>query len=83
MVPGGRPLIPIIYKYNVHNVLYFIVTEDAGSTKEKFQYLSKYPDKFSNVAICPVASTLLMSTLFGSVNEVASHEKTRKSNLAP
>ena len=33
VVPGGRPLIEIVYNYNVCNVLYFIVTEGAGSTK--------------------------------------------------
>ena len=32
MVPGGRPFIAIGYKYNVRKVLYFIVTDNAGST---------------------------------------------------
>ena len=33
MVPGGRPLIAIGYKYNARKVLSFIVTDNAGSTK--------------------------------------------------
>ena len=33
MVPGDRPLIAIGYKYNMRKVLYFIVTDNAGSTK--------------------------------------------------
>ena len=39
MVPGGRPLIAIGYKYDARNVLSFIVTYDAGSTKEGITYL--------------------------------------------
>ena len=33
MVPGDRLLIAIFYKYNMRKVLYFIVTDNAGSTK--------------------------------------------------
>ena len=33
MVPGGRPLIAIGYKYNARKVLSFIVTDNTGSTK--------------------------------------------------
>ena len=58
MVPGGRPLIAIGYKYNARKVLYFIVTDNTGSTKTGIPYLSKYPDQFTNFAICPVARTL-------------------------
>ena len=61
MVPGGRPLIDIGYKYNARKVLSFIVTENAGSTKTDIPYLSKYPDQFINVAIFPVARPLVMS----------------------
>ena len=32
MVPGGRPLIAIGYKYNTRKVLSFIVTENEGIT---------------------------------------------------
>ena len=32
MVPGGRPLMDIGYKYNAQEVLSFIVTDNAGST---------------------------------------------------
>ena len=61
MVPGDRPLIAIGYKYNARKVLYFIVTENARSTNTGITYLSKYPDQFNNVAICPVACPLVMS----------------------
>ena len=60
MVPGDRPLIAIGYKYNARNFLYFIVTDDAGSTNTGITYLSKYPEQFTNVAIFPVARPLVM-----------------------
>ena len=61
MVPRGRPLISIGYKYNARKVLSFIVTENVGSTKTGIPYLSKYPDQFTNVSIRPVALPLVMS----------------------
>ena len=61
MVPGGRPLIDIGYKYNARKVLSFIVTDNAGSTKTGIPYLSKYPDQFTNVSIRPVARPVVMS----------------------
>ena len=64
MVPGCRPLIPIGYKYNARKVLSFIVTENAWSTQADLPYLSKYPEQFTNVAIRPVARTLVMSIFF-------------------
>ena len=61
MVPGGRPLIAIGYKYNARKVISFIVTDNAGSTKNNIPYLSKYTDQFTNVYIRPVARPLVMS----------------------
>ena len=60
IVPGGRPLIAIGYKYNARKVLYFIVTDNAGSTKTVIPYRYKYPDQFTNAAIRPVARPLVM-----------------------
>ena len=64
MVPGGRPLIAIGYKYNARKVLSFIVTDNTGTTKTGIPYLSKYPDQFTNVSIRPVARPVVMSNLF-------------------
>ena len=61
MVPGGRPLIAIGYKYNARKVLSFIVTDNAGITKTGIPYLSNYPDQFTNVSIRPVACPVVMS----------------------
>ena len=82
MLPGGRPLIAIGYKYNAQKVISFIVTNNAGSTRTGIPYLSKYPDQFTNVSIRPVARSLVMSKVFSAVNEVDSHNKSRQSDLA-
>ena len=82
IVPRVRPLIAIGYKYNTPKVLYFIVTDNAGSTQADLPYLSKYPDQSSNVVIQPVARPLVMFKFFGYVNEVDYHNKSRQSDLA-
>ena len=82
MVPGDRPLIAIGYKYNARKVLCFIFTYNAGSTKAGLPYLSKYPDHFYNISICPVARPLVMYNFFGYVGEVDSHKKSRRSDQA-
>ena len=81
MVPGGRPLITIGYKYNARKVLCFIISDNAGSTKTGIPYLSKYPDQFTNVPIRPVARPVVMSKINSAVNEVHSHNKSRQYDL--
>ena len=75
MVSGGRPLIDIVNKYNMSNVIYFVVTDNAGSTHTGITYLYKYLDQFTNIAIHPIDCPLVMHKFFGSVNEVESHKK--------
>ena len=81
IVPRGRLIIVIGYKYNVCKVLSFIVTDNTGITQAGLTYLSKYPDQFYNVSILPVVSTLVMYNLFLSVNEVGYHNKSRHYDL--
>ena len=66
----------------MRKVLYFLVTDNAGSIQAGIPYLSKYPDQFTNVAIRPVDFLLVMSNFFGAVNEVDSHNKSRQSDFA-
>ena len=51
MVPRSRPLIGIVYKYNVGRLLHFIATSDAGIKKSDTPYLSKYTDQFTDVSV--------------------------------
>ena len=60
MVPGDRPLIAIGYNYNAPKVLSFIVTDNEGITNTGIPYSSKYPEQFTNVAICPVVCPFVM-----------------------
>ena len=61
MVPGDRPLIAIVYKYNAWKVISYIITDNSGITKTGIPYLYNYPDQFTNVAILPVTLPLVMS----------------------
>ena len=82
MVPRDRPLIAIGYKNNMQKVISFIVTDNKGRKKAGPTYLSKYPEHFTKVTIWPVVRLLVMSKLFGEVNEVDSRKKIRQSDLA-
>ena len=82
MVPGGRLIINIGYKYNAHKVLYFIVIDDAWRTNSGITYLPKHPGQYSNVAISPVYHPFVMYKFFGSFIEIDYHKKSRQSDLA-
>ena len=49
IVPGGRPIIAIGYKYNTQEAIYFIVTVNAGSTQAGITCLYKYTEQFTNI----------------------------------
>ena len=51
-------------------------------TKSVITYLYNYPELLNNVSILPVAHNLVMSKLFGYVNKVDSHNKSRHYYLA-
>ena len=82
MVTGERPLLNIGFKYNYCMVISFVATEDVVSTKSGTTYLYNYPDQFNNVSVHLVSCILVMYKLFGSVNEVEYHNKSRQSDLA-
>ena len=74
MVPGDRPKNIMGHKYNSWEVLYFVSTEDAGSTKAGITYLSKYPEPLDNVTIRLVALPLVMYKLFVYINDIESQK---------
>ena len=61
MVPGDRPLIAIVYKYNAWKVISYIITDNSGIIKTGIPYLYNYPDQFTHVVILPVTLPLVMS----------------------
>ena len=66
IVPGGRPLLAIGYKYNYRKVLGFIATEGAGSTALDDPYLSRFPDIYSNVSVRPIVCTHFIGRHFNA-----------------
>ena len=54
IVPGGRPLMTIGYKYNSRNFLGFIATDEARSTEPGDPYLYLFPNIYYNVSVHPV-----------------------------
>ena len=67
-VPCGGPLLAICYKYNSRNLLGFISTEWAGSTEPGDPYLSRFPDIYSNIYVCPIVCPHLLGSYFNACN---------------
>ena len=72
-VPSVIPLLSIGYKYNSRNVLTFIDTEGGGSTAPDDPYLSRFPDIYSNVSVCPVIFPHLIGRYFNDCNAIYNH----------
>ena len=66
--PVDRPPMAIGYKYNSRKFLGFIATEGAGSTESGDPYLSRFPDMYYNVSICPVVCPKLIGRYFNACN---------------
>lgn len=74
----------IAYKYNVHTVLHFIATEDAGSTKPDPDrpYFAKFPDEHGNVICRAIERPSIVSTYFENSNVIDTHNQKRQHSLA-
>ena len=81
MVPRGKSIISIGYKYNARKILSFIVTDNTGITHAGLAYLSRYPDQFYNVSILAVVRPLVRYAFFGSVNEFDSRNISTQSDM--
>ena len=51
IVPSGRQILTIRYKYNYRKVQLFISTEGTGSTESVDPNLSSFSDVYSNVSV--------------------------------
>ena len=79
---GGRPLLSIGYKYNSRKVLGFIATEGTGVTETGYPYLSRLPDFYPNVSVCPVVRPRLLGIYFNACNLIYNHNMMRHYDLA-
>ena len=80
-VPGRRPLMYIVYKYNSRKVLEFIATEWSGSTKPGDPYLSHLTDMYYNISVHPVVSPHLLGRYLNACNTIYNHIRMRQSYM--
>ena len=75
IVPGDRTLMAIRYKYNSRKVLGFIATKGAGSNAPGNPYLSRFPDIYPNVSVCPVVHPNLLGRYSNAYNAIDSRNR--------
>ena len=79
--PSESPPLAIGCKYNYRKVLGFIATEGSGSTEPGDPYLSRFPDIYSNVSVCPVFCPHLLGRYFNACNEIDNHNRTHQYDI--
>ena len=62
-------------------VLGFIGTEGYGSTEPGDTYLSRFPDIYYNVSVCPVVRPHLLGRYFNVCNSIYNHNRMRQSDI--
>ena len=82
IVPGGRPLMEVVYMYNNRKFQGFIANGGAGSTEPDNPYLSHFPDIYYNVSVCPDVCPHLMGRYFNSYSAIENHNMIYQSDLA-
>ena len=82
IVPGGRPLTEIGYKYKYRKFLGFIATKGDGNTELGDPYLSRLPGICSNISVRPVFCPHLLGRYFNSCNAIVNRNWVRKYGLA-
>ena len=70
VVPGGRTLVAIGYKYNSSKVPGVIATEGAGNIEPGDPYLSCFPDIYYNVYIRSVVRPHFLGRYFNACNTI-------------
>ena len=78
---GGRPLLAILHKYNYWKVLLSISTKGGGSTEPGDPYLSRFPEIYYNVSVCPICFPHFIGRYFNACNAIDNHNTMRKSDL--
>ena len=80
--PNGVPLVAIGYRYSRKTTLYFVATENAGSTAKGDSYIMKYTDSYGNICTRLVDRPDLISKFFATSNTIDTHNQLRQFNLA-
>ena len=80
--PDDIPLIEFEYNCNSQKILLFISTERARSTDPGNTYLSRLPENYSNVSICPVVCHCVIGRYFNAFNVTDNKNNMWKYDLA-
>jgi len=79
--PNGASLYAIGFKYSKDNVMSFICTENAGSTKKKQIYQVKYSDEFGNRLVRNVELPDVIGRYFSDAGVIDQHNQARQGEL--
>ena len=80
--PQGTPLMAIGYRYSSKSTLYFICTQNAGTTRPGDPYEMKFTDTYGNVCVRFVDRPKVLSEFFNDSNIIDTHNMARQSELA-
>ena len=80
--PNGTKLIAIGYHYSSKTSLFFVMSENAGSTTPGEPYEMKFQDEFGNIQIRRVDRPDVLSKFFRDSNSVDKHNQGRQHYLA-
>ena len=80
--PNGVPLVAVRYRYSRKTTLYFVATENAGSTAKGDSYVMKYTDSYGNICTRLVDRPDMISKFFATSNTIDTHNQLCQFNLA-
>jgi len=80
--PNGVPLVAAGYCYSRKTTLYFVATENSGSTVKGDTYVMKYTDSHGNICTCLVDHPDMISKFFATSNTIDTNNQMQQFNLA-
>jgi|LakMenEpi03Aug12_release.lakeMendotaPanAssembly.Ray.scaffolds.fasta_scaffold205777_1 hypothetical protein len=75
------PLVAVGYRYSRKSILHFVLTKNAGTTKNGEPYHMKYTDGYGNVCTRYVDRPAVLSEFFAKSNIIDTHNQLRQSFL--
>ena len=82
IAPNGVRLVAIGYRYSVKTTLFFVMTDNAGTTKPGEPYMMKYTDGYGNLCSREVERPAVISDFFKDSNTVDRHNQSQQYDLA-
>jgi hypothetical protein len=79
---NGVQLITVGYRYSVKTTLFFVMMENAGSTKPGDPYMVKYTVLYGNICSREVEHPAVISDFFAESNTINRHNQSQQYDLA-